>query len=94
MINIKSLLAVFYLTLNFSIKNIASQGPGKYDSDGRFVPMGVLSAGCFVPTDVLSPRLFCPSGRFVPTDVLSPDVLSGHRLYSTQAYLQGNMKCT
>jgi hypothetical protein len=53
-----------------SKKIFASQGPGKYDPDGRFVH------GHFVPTDVLSPRTFClpdvlSDGGFVPTDVLS-----------------------
>jgi hypothetical protein len=66
--------------------------PRTFCPHGRFVPMDVLSAGCFVrrtfcPTDILSPRTFCPTdvlslrtfcphGRFVPTDVLSTDVLS------------------
>ncbi len=54
----------------YCLGNIASQGPGKYDPDGRFVH------GRFVLTDVLFPRTFCPpdvlsDGRFVPMDVLS-----------------------
>ncbi len=64
-------------SIDFSVKNIAQQGPGKYDPDGRFVPTDVLSPrtfcltyvmshGRFVPTDILS------DGCFVPTDVLSP----------------------
>jgi hypothetical protein len=41
---------------------------------GRFVPPDVLShgcfvSGCFVSTDVLSVRMFCPTGRFVPPDI-------------------------
>jgi hypothetical protein len=89
-------LADFSFTLNIflSVKNFASQGPGKYDPDGRFVPTDVLSSVMFCPPDLLSPRTFCPTdvlslrkfcpyGRFVltdvlSTDVLSPDVLSGH----------------
>ncbi len=53
--------------------------------------------GCFVPTDVLSPRMFCPpdvlsdgcfvptdvlsNGRFVATDVLSPRTFCPHECF-------------
>ncbi len=76
------------------VRNIASQGPGKYDPDGCFVH------GCFVPTDVLSPQMFCPPdvmshGRFVPTDVLSDgrfvakDVLSPRTFCPYGRYVHG-----
>ncbi len=73
---------------------IASQGPDKFDPDGRFVH------GRFVPTDVLSSRMFCPpdvlsDGPFVPTDVLSDrrfvatDVLSPRMFCPHGRYVHG-----
>jgi hypothetical protein len=67
----------FTLNRFLSVKNFASQGPGKYDPDGRFFPTDVLSSRTFCPPDVLSNGPFVPTdllsdGRFVATDILSP----------------------
>ncbi len=81
-------------SIDFSVKNIAQQGPGKYNPGGRF------DHGRFVPTDVLSPRTFCPTdvmshGRFVLTDVLSDgrfvstDVLSPRTFCPNGRFVHG-----
>jgi hypothetical protein len=46
-------------------------------SAGRFVPTDVLSDGRFVSTDVFSPRTFCPYRRFVHGRFVSGRFVSG-----------------
>jgi hypothetical protein len=49
-----------------------------------FCPYRHLSPWTFGPLDVLSLRMFCPSGRFVPQDVMS------HRRYVSSHYVSGH----
>ncbi len=85
-------LADFPFTLNIflSVKHFASQGPGKYDPDERFVRRTFCPHGRFVR------RTFCRYGSFVPTDVLSPRMLCPRtfclRMFCLQTFCLGTAK--